>query len=286
MHRPKWALTLVAAALLLAGLACGFVDDIRSVVETVDEAVKLLQELDNQSAWEHVSDGLDTLAQQTEGYAATLRLQDGPGDAAGTGFSGALARDVVVTMQVDAANNALAQIQANGGATQNYYVEARGADARNGAVYRMDGNGQFVCVSDSEEARLLRDGLSGYFDEYGLEAKGIQMLAVAQEVEEDTAIAGRAATHYRLESRIQEALDILRRFDNAELQQKIDEAGTFTLTGDLYTDEATGALLKLESVYHNTDHLQRVVMSFEVTQWGGIAPIAPPSPGSIAQACP
>lgn len=286
MHRPKWALTLVAAALLLAGLACGFVDDIRSVVETVDEAVKLLQELDNQSAWEHVSDGLDTLAQQTEGYAATLRLQDGPGDAAGTGFSGALARDVVVTMQVDAANNALAQIQANGGATQNYYVEARGADARNGAVYRMNGNGQFVCVSDSEEARLLRDGLSGYFDEYGLEAKGIQMLAVAQEVEEDAAIAGRAATHYRLESRIQEALDILRRFDNAELQQKIDEAGTFTLTGDLYTDEATGALLKLESVYHNTDHLQRVVMSFEVTQWGGIAPIAPPAPGSIAQACP
>lgn len=286
MHRPKWALTLVAAALLLAGLACGFVDDIRSVVETVDEAVKLLQELDNQSAWEHVSDGLDTLAQQTEGYAATLRLQDGPGDAAGTGFSGALARDVVVTMQVDAANNALAQIQANGGATQNYYVEARGADARNGAVYRMNGNGQFVCVSDSEEARLLRDGLSGYFDEYGLEAKGIQMLAVAQEVEEDAAIAGRAATHYRLESRIQEALDILRRFDNAELQQKIDEAGTFTLTGDLYTDEATGALLKLESVYHNTDHLQRVVMSFEVTQWGGIAPIAAPAPESIVQPCP
>src|SRR5690606_18955225 len=181
MHRPKWALMLVAAALLLAGLACGFVDGIRSVVGTVDEAVKLLQELDNQSAWEHVSDGLDTLAQQNEGYAATLRLQDGPGDAAGTGYSGALSRDVVVTMQVDGANNALAQIQSDGGAAQNYYVEAQGADARSGAVYRVDG-GQFVCVSDSQEARLLRDGLSGYFDEFGLEAKGVQMLAVAQEV--------------------------------------------------------------------------------------------------------
>jgi len=133
---------------------------------------------------------------------------------------------------------------------------------------------------------LLRQGLSGYFDEFGLEAKGVQMLAVADEVEDEAAVAGRAATHFRLESRIQEALDILRRFDNAELQQKIDEAGTFSLTGDLYTDEATGALLKLESVYHNTDHLRRVAMSFEVTQWGGIAPIAAPAPESIVQPCP
>lgn len=283
--RSKWALTLVAGALLMAGLACGFVDDIRSVVETVDEAVKLLQELDKDSAWERVSDSLDTLAQQSDGYAATMRLQDGPGDAAGTGFSGALGRDVLISMQVDGANNALAQVQTGGGVAQNFYVQAHGADARDGAVYRVD-NGQFVCVSDSEEARLLRQGLSGYFDEFGLEAKGVQMLAVADEVEDEAAVAGRAATHFRLESRIQEALDILRRFDNAELQQKIDEAGTFSLTGDLYTDEATGALLKLESVYHNTDHLRRVAMSFEVTQWGGIAPIAAPAPESIVQPCP
>lgn len=283
--RSKWALTLVAGALLMAGLACGFVDDIRSVVETVDEAVKLLQELDKDSAWERVSDSLDTLAQQSDGYAATMRLQDGPGDAAGTGFSGALGRDVLISMQVDGANNALAQVQTGGGVAQNFYVQAHGADARDGAVYRVD-NGQFVCVSDSEEARLLRQGLSGYFDEFGLEAKGVQMLAVADEVEDEAAVAGRAATHFRLESRIQEALDILRRFDNAELQQKIDEAGTFSLTGDLYTDEATGALLKLESVYHNTDHLRRVAMSFEVTQWGGIAPIAAPAPDAIVQPCP
>ncbi|NLE50870.1 MAG: hypothetical protein GX613_05630 [Chloroflexi bacterium] len=283
--RSKWALALVAGALLMAGLACGFVDDIRSVVETVDEAVKLLQELDKDSAWERVSDSLDTLAQQSDGYAATMRLQDGPGDAAGTGFSGALGRDVLISMQVDGANNALAQVQTGGGVAQNFYVQAHGADARDGAVYRVD-NGQFVCVSDSEEARLLRQGLSGYFDEFGLEAKGVQMLAVADEVEDEAAVAGRAATHFRLESRIQEALDILRRFDNAELQQKIDEAGTFSLTGDLYTDEATGALLKLESVYHNTDHLRRVAMSFEVTQWGGIAPIAAPAPESIVQPCP
>jgi len=283
--RSKWALALVAGALLMAGLACGFVDDIRSVVETVDEAVKLLQELDKDSAWERVSDSLDTLAQQSDGYAATMRLQDGPGDAAGTGFSGALGRDVLISMQVDGANNALAQVQTGGGVAQNFYVQAHGADARDGAVYRVD-NGQFVCVSDSEEARLLRQGLSGYFDEFGLEAKGVQMLAVADEVEDEAAVAGRAATHFRLESRIQEALDILRRFDNAELQQKIDEAGTFSLTGDLYTDEATGALLKLESVYHNTDHLRRVAMSFEVTQWGGIAPIAAPAPDAIVQPCP
>jgi hypothetical protein len=275
---------LVAGALLMAGLACGLVDDIRSVVETVDEAVKLLQELDDQSAWERVSNSLDTLAQQADGYAATLRLQEGPGDAAGTGFSGALSRDVVVTMQVDGADNALAQLQ-SGGAAQNYYVQARGADARNGDVYRVE-NGQFVCVSDSPEARLLRDGLSGYFDEFGLEAKGVQMLAVATKVDDEAVIAGRQADHYRLESRIPQAIEILRKFDNAELKRKLDEAGTFTLSGDLYTDETTGGLLKLESIYHNTDHAQRVVLTFEVTQWGGIAPIAPPAPEAIVQPCP
>lgn len=284
MHGSKWALMLVAGALLMAGLACGLVDDIRSVVETVDEAVKLLQELDDQSAWERVSNSLDTLAQQADGYAATLRLQEGPGDAAGTGFSGALSRDVVVTMQVDGANNALAQLQ-SGGAAQNYYVQARGADARNGDVYRVE-NGQFVCVSDSPEARLLRDGLSGYFDEFGLEAKGVQMLAVATKVDDEAVIAGRQADHYRLESRIPQAIEILRKFDNAELKRKLDEAGTFTLSGDLYTDETTGGLLKLESIYHNTDHAQRVVLTFEVTQWGGIAPIAPPALEAIVQPCP
>lgn len=284
MHGSKWALMLGAGALLMAGLACGLVDDIRSVVETVDEAVKLLQELDDQSAWERVSNSLDTLAQQADGYAATLRLQEGPGDAAGTGFSGALSRDVVVTMQVDGANNALAQLQ-SGGAAQNYYVQARGADARNGDVYRVE-NGQFVCVSDSPEARLLRDGLSGYFDEFGLEAKGVQMLAVATKVDDEAVIAGRQADHYRLESRIPQAIEILRKFDNAELKRKLDEAGTFTLSGDLYTDETTGGLLKLESIYHNTDHAQRVVLTFEVTQWGGIAPIAPPAPEAIVQPCP
>lgn len=283
MHRSKWALALVTGALLVAGLACGFVDDIRSVVETVDEAVKLLRELDDQSAWERVSDSLDTLAQQADGYAATLRLQDGPGDSAGTGFAGPLGRDVVLAMQVDGANNALAQLQ-TGGITQNFYVQARGADARSGEVYRVE-NGQFVCVSDSDEARLLRQGLSGYFDDYGLEAKGIQMLAVAIQVNEDAAVAGRAADHFALESRIPQALDILRKFDNAELKRKIEEAGTFSLTGDLYTDEATGALLKLESVYHNTDQQRRVVMAFEVTQWGGIAPIPAPAPGAILQPC-
>lgn len=285
MRQPMWRLMLVAGALLAAGLACGFVDDIRGVAETVDEAVKLLQELDDQSAWEQVSGSLDTLAQQTDGYAATLRLQDGSGDATGARFAGTPSRDVVAAMQVDGSNNALAQVQTGGGMVQNFYVQARGTDARNGAVYRVE-NGQFVCVSDSEEARLLRQALSGSFDEFGLEAKGVQALAVAEEVKEEALVAGRPATHYRLESRIQEALDILRQFDNDELRQKIDAAGTFTLTGDLYTDEATGALLKLEGVYHNTDHLRRTVMSFEVTQWGGIAPIAPPAPEMIAQPCP
>lgn len=284
MHRSTWALLLVAGALLGAGLACGFVDDVRSVVETVDEAVKLLQELNDNSAWERVSDSLDTLAQQNDGYAATLRLQDGPGDTAGVGFAGAPARDVIVSMQVDGANNALAQLQTGGG-VHNYYVQARGADARNGAVYRVE-NGQFFCVSDSEEARLLRQGLSGFFDEFGLEAKGVQMLAVAREVEDQAVIAGRTARHFALESKIPEALDILKKFNNAELKTKIEQAGTFTLTGDLYTDEATGALLKLESVYHNTDHQQRVIMTFEVVQWGGIAPIAAPAPEAIVQPCP
>jgi hypothetical protein len=120
-----------------------------------------------------VSDSLDTLAQQSDGYAATMRLQDGPGDAAGTGFSGALGRDVLISMQVDGANNALAQVQTGGGVAQNFYVQAHGADARDGAVYRVTGH---LCASaDSEEARAAAGLRATLTSSAG--RKGVQMLA-------------------------------------------------------------------------------------------------------------
>jgi hypothetical protein len=268
---------LVGVALVIAALGCGLVDDVRDVVESVDEAVALLEEIEESGTWEYVGNGLDGL--ENESYVAVTMLQEGSVTAEG-GFTGDLSQDVTITLQVDDQGDAVAEVLVDG-ETREFLVDAAGEDQTH--VYRIAA-GRYRCVSNDDEGRLLRDGVSGAFEEYALEAAGVQLLSTAEEVGEET-IAGRTVTHYELESKVPEAIEILKKFDNDDLQAKINEAGQFELSGDLYIDKETDALLRFDSVYHNSDTQRRLEFTFEVTQWGGVADIPDPAAELIDEAC-
>lgn len=269
---------VVVGLMAVASMACSIVDDVsdtvdsvNEVVDSVDQAVSLLEDIENNGSWETISTGLDALVNQDQGYLADMRFEESR--------SGSVTRSAAFAMQVDGQNDILAVL--NGG-TQ-FFVDGNPAAAAQSNVYRID-NGRYTCVNDSEEARLIRSGVNGVFTEYSLIATGVQLLSVVDEVGDDT-VAGRDVTHYTLESKIDEALEILKKFNNPDLQAKIAQAGSFELTGDLYVDKSTEAILRFNSTYAQTDQSHRIDLSFNVTQWGGVADIAEPTPDQIALPC-
>ena len=275
MKRTLWAalLVLLAAA---AAAGCSAIDDVRSASDTVDQAVDLLDAIEQRGAWDAVADGLDALNSQTAGYQATIHIQAGPVDEAGE-FAGALSENVTIELQVDAQRAVLAGVTTDG-ARRTFYVEPPFGASN---VYENVG-GDYVCANDA--APLLRAGLDGIFETYGVAATGVRLLSVANEVDGDVSVAGRSATRYELESKVPDAIAILQKFGNPELQTRLDQAGDFKLSGGLYLDEETGALLAFASDYADRANGERALFSFEIAQWDDIPPISPPAAG-IAQPC-
>jgi hypothetical protein len=276
-HRTLRATLFVAlTTALIAG--CGTIEDIRQVTDTVDDAVELLDAIEQNGAWDSITDGLENLDAQDTGYMATVHTETGPVGADGA-FTGALAEDVTIELRVDAQGASFADVTRGDVRRTFYTTPADGGTT----VYEIIDD-QFVCANNSDA--LLRDGLSSVFEDYASAATGAQLLAVIDEVDEDAAIAGRDATRYALESRVPDAIAILKEFDNPELQARLDEVGSFTLAGDLYLDEETGALLSLTSDYAHPVNGERAVFRFTITQWGNVPDIPPPPADSIAQPCP
>lgn len=277
MRVPKHlhaALFVVVVAITAAG--CSAIDDARGVADTVDEAVELLDTIEQNSAWDTIADGLDNLDSQDAGYLATIRIQAGPADEAGE-FTGALSDDMTIDLQVDARGASLARVT-RGGVLQDFHIEPTG-DRPN--VYDVT-DGQYLCADDGG---LFHDGLASVFEDYALGASGAHLLSVATEVEEDANVAGRDATPYELESRVADALAILETFGNPDLQARLDAAESFALTGDLHLDDETGALLALASDTTNLTGGERTAFRFEITQWGNVPDIPQPAAAEIAQPC-
>jgi hypothetical protein len=270
--------SLFAILIVTAAAGCSAIDDIRDVSGTVDGAVELLDAIEQDGAWDTITDGLDNLDVEEPGYRATVRAQAGPVDEAGE-FGGALAEDVTIDLRADARGAALADLT-RGDVRRTFYVEPTDGDPD---VYEII-DGQYTCANEGDAP--FRDGLGGIFEDYARATTGAQLLSVANEQDEDAAIAGRDATRYELESKVPDALAILERFDNPELQARLDEAGHFALAGDLYLDDETGALLALTSDYTAPTDDERASFRFEITQWGNVPDIPPPAAANIAQPCP
>jgi hypothetical protein len=269
--------------LLLTSMACQLSNDVKNAVDTVDQASALLREISDKGTWRYVTKGLDVLKNQTEGYQATVQFQEGPGTPA-TGYSGTLSRDVTVALQVDGQNDMLANVT-TGGQTQQFFVDGIAADATMQSNVYLLQNGRYACVSDAPEAQIIRNGIDGVFAEYGDEAAGLELLSIA-EYDDDVDVAGRTTNHYQLESRINEALDLLDKFDSGELRSKVEAAGQFELSGDLYIDQETEALMRLNATYAQVDTQRLVTFGFEITQWGGIPDIPDPTADLIDRPCP
>jgi hypothetical protein len=258
-------------------LACGLQDK----VETVDEAVSLLQDIKNNGTWTYVSDGLDELNQQSQGYVATIRLREGQVNEAG-GYEGPLVQDVTLQIRVDSEHNAAIDVTENN-QTRTYFVDNYRDAAESPAVYRIEG-GRYVCAQDDESARLFAHGPGSVFEAYAVTATGVQTLSVAKKDKNET-VAGRDATRYNLESRVPDALNVLKRLDNQELQAQVDAAGVFELTGALVLDQGTLALLKFDSAYQSAGEHDRTEFSFEITQWGAVPDVSAPAASAVDVPC-
>jgi hypothetical protein len=189
---------------------------------------------------------------------------------------------VTITVQVDSRNNALLHV-IDVNQTHDYLVEGYRNVTDATRIYQVE-DGRYSCIGGSNDGQWLQNGLAGVFDQYAVTAVGVQILTVTEKIG-DESVVNRSATHYRLESRVPDALAILKKIDNAELQQTVDAARKFQFTGDLYLDKDTQALLRFVSTYDDLESARRTEFSFEITQWGGIPDIPGPADAQIAVAC-
>ena len=261
--------------------ACGSLSDAKDKADTVDQAVNLLHEIDENGTWKQITDGIDNLAEQKQGFAAAFLVREGKTDSAGN-FEDPLDQGVTLAVEVDAENNALIHVT-EAGQTRDYLVEGYLDVSGPSRMYQIE-NGQYSCVGAGDDGGWLQNGVASVFETYAVNAAGVQLLSVIDEVEDET-VAKRSATHYRLESRISDAVAILKKVDNSELQQRVDAAGKFRLAGDLYLDKDTQALLRFGSRYDDLDSGRRTEFSFEITQWGNVPDIPAPAESQIAVAC-
>jgi hypothetical protein len=253
----------IVLLLLLSGVltACGLQDK----VETVDEAVSLLQDIKDRGTWTTVSDGLDALDDQQESYRLAVQFND-----------------TTLQISVDAVAHALAEITENN-QKRAYFVEDYRSSADVPAIYQIDA-GRYTCAAGDDIARLFVHGPASLFEAYAITATGVQTLSVAEKDENgERTIAGRDTSRYDLVSRVPNALKILSRLDNPELQAEVDAAGSFELTGALYLDKDSAALLRFDSTY--TDGQQQTAFSFEITQWGAVPDIRAPTASDIETPC-
>jgi hypothetical protein len=266
--------------LLMTSLgACANVDETRETADTVDHAVALMQALDRRGAAARVSQGADDLGTAGVAYEAMVVARQGRLNADGT--AGPATREWTYSLQVDAEGDLLATF-ADGETEATYVVP--GDEPLPAPVYRVTADG-YVCASDDPAAAGLSASLAGLIAAQDMQAAAVQTLAVITRPTEAT-IAGREATQYTFVSRVSDALRILDEYGgNDDLQQAVAAAESVTFAGGVAFDDATGALLRLNSTTNRRDEGLWARLAFELTAWGGVAEVSRPAAGQIAVPC-
>lgn len=268
----------VLLALLLA--ACATFDETRETADTVDDAVALMQAVDERGVAGRVSQGVDDLGAAGVGYEAAVVVRQGRLNAAGAPDSAATSEQHY-TLRVDAEGDLQATL--SGGDTPATYV-VPGDQPSPAPVYRVTGD-SYACASDDPAAAGLSAGLAGLIAAHDALAAAPQMLSVIAELEETT-VAGREATQHTLVSRVEDALRILDTYGgNEALEQAVAAAETVTFSGEVVFDDGTGALLRLHSTTTRRDQDQWAEFRFELTQWDSVPDVARPDAAQIAVPC-
>lgn len=264
---------LLLAALSMVALAgCGTSSE---TVNTVDDAVKLLQDIEQRGTWIAIEDGLGALADSGD-YEALFILEGGdlvPGEPTTRETD----NTVTIQVSVDAEGRARYEFAEAGRDPQHWLVIPavdRSGDTEAAPEIYGEQDGVYRCAPDDMIA-LLQDGPQSIIDSVAATVAGIKTLSVIEEDGEVTRL-DRDATRYMLEGQLDEALAILDQTSSEALRQQIEQAGTFTLAGTLDRDDDTGALLYYESIYQDTSRSTWASIIFEVTQWDDITTISIP----------
>ena len=267
------------SVLLVTSLgACATVDKTRETAGTVDDAVALMQALDERGAASRVGQGVDDLGTAGAGYEATVIVRQGILNADGT--TGPTAREWTYTLQVDGDGDLRAALA--DGETATYLVP--GDESTPASVYLATADG-YVCALEDPAAAGLSARLGGLIAAHGALAAAPQTLAVIARPVEVT-IADRDATQHTFVSRIPDALRIVEEYGGDDaLEQAIAVAEEVAFGGEVVFDDATGALLRLDSTTVRHDEGLWAGFHFEVTAWDGIADIPRPAAEEIAAPC-
>ncbi len=257
---------LLAMLVVLALVGCGPLKDTKDTVKTVDEAVALLQAIDQDGAWAAVADGLDALGDVKGGYVAEFRAP-GPADSP--------ASETVIAVRA-AADGTVFEVTGPDG-TATYFVPVPATSDAVPPVYRLEGD-RYVCASlDALTYTLLSNGVEGLFEHHIVPFMLNQSLSAVekQDNQGDARVIDRKVTRYAIVSKLPDALDILDRFDDQALRARVEAAQPLTVSGSLALDKDTGALLSFEMQYDDDDQAAPQTITFSVTQWGGVADTLP-----------
>lgn len=271
---------LAGALLALSLAACASFDEARETTDTVDDAVALMQAVDERGAVGRANQGVDDLGAAGVGYEATVVVRQGRLTADGAPDDNT-ASEQHYTLRVDAEGDLQAAL-GEGGTPVTYVVP--GDQPAPAPVYRVTGD-SYACASADPAAAGLGDGLAGLIAAQDALAAAPLTLAVIAKPEEAT-VAGREATRHILASRVEDALRILNTYGSSEmLEQAIAAAETVTLSGEVAFDDGTGALLRLRTITTWRDQDRWAEFRFELTQWGSVPDVPRPDAAQIALPC-
>lgn len=268
-------LLIVAALIINLLAACTVYDDAADTAETVDDAVKLLQDIEQRGTWGVIDDRLVTLNDQGVGYQAQVTIQ--------TSVPDEPAAELTLTVVVDRDNNARLQLVGSE-AAGDYLILGYELEAAARPTYQITDDG-YTCLTGDQIPGILRTGIDSIFATYAIQAVGMQVLSVVERTDDEVTIADRTAIHYELDSRLDEAAHILSQLENDALRDAVEAAGQFDMTGNLYLDEDTLALLGFDMRYEQLDTQQRLDFSFMITQWDDVPAHAVPAESDVIVGC-
>ncbi len=268
-------LLIVAAFIINLLAACTVYDDAADTAETVDDAVELLQDIEKYGTWGVIDDRLVTLNDQGVGYQAQVTVQISAPDE--------LATELTLTLTVDRDHHARLQLVGSESAG-NYLILGYEPEATERHIYQITDDG-YTCLTDDQIPDILQAGVDSIFATYAIQAVGMQVLSVVERTDDDVTIAERTAIHYELASRLDEAAHILSQLENVALRDAVEAAGQFDMTGNLYLDEDTLALVGFDMRYEQLETQQRLDFSFMITQWDDVPALAIPAESDVIVGC-
>jgi uncharacterized protein YceK len=250
---------VIGLAVCLGLSACAGVTETRERVNTVNEAVAILQAVDDRDAWQLLNDALDDLSSAQTPFSATIQVHTS-------------STSLTWQWQVDADGDQRLDDLTATAAPHSYLLSADSAQ-----VYRLDAQGT-ACLLDSLTAESVRAGLRGLLEHAGLEQVSTQALAVLT-APQDVRVAERAATRYELRARLPDAVALLEAYGDHNASQARAVSQTVTLSGSVTRDDETGALLELEVSGKDAQTGAPIALQFIVTRWGAVPDI--PRPDAI-----